>query len=179
MKLFKHVLLALAVVFCVDAQAQRIPVPIVDFKDVPVSASVAKPVSATDVRNAFLRAATAQRWVLTPVSDGVMEAKFVKDNKHTVVAKVTYDAQRYAISYESSIDMKFEPGPNVSPSIASNSNRPNLAERAAMKQKDLFANDPLTPYAVMRRDGALHPFYEVWVRRLLAGVSTELKIASS
>lgn len=169
MKLFKHVLLALAVVFCVNAQAQRLPVPIIDFKNVPVSASVTKPVTADDVRKAFLRAAAVQHWVLTPVSEGVMEAQFVKNNKHTVVATVTYSADSYSVQYKSSIDMKYE----------ENAFKSRPLEQAAQKQKEQFVADPLTRFAVLHREGAvLHPFYEGWVRQLLAGVSAELKAAS-
>lgn len=145
------------------------PVPIIDFKNVPVSASVAKPVQADDVRKAFLRAAALQHWVLTPMSEGVMEARFVKNNKHTVVATVTYDAERYSIAYKSSIDMKYE----------ENAFQSRPLEQAAQKQKDQFASDPLTPFAVLHQSGAvLHPFYETWVRQLLGGVSAELKAAS-
>ena len=170
MKLFKHFLLALAVVFCVEAQAQRMPVPIVDFKDVPVSASVSKPVTSDDVRKAFVRAAATLNWTLTPVSEGVMELKYVKENKHVVVAKVTYDAQRYSIAYQSSVDMKFD----------ENAPKTRLLEDAAHKQKNHFASDPLTPYAVVPRPNAvIHPFYEGWVRHLLAAVSIQLKVAES
>jgi hypothetical protein len=169
MKLFKHVVLALAVVFSAGAHAQRTPVSIVDFKAVPVQAD--KPRTANDVRVAFLRAAALQQWQVTPVSDGVLEATLLKNGKHTVVGTVTYDAAQYTFSYKSSIDMKYD---DLSGRFGNNS---GITE-ATSKQKALFAADPLTPFAVARPNEVLHPFYELWVRRLLAGVNAELKATS-
>jgi len=171
-KLFRWVLVSMFAVVALQAQAQRMPVPVVDFVDVPVPAT-ATPATAERVKTAFLRAAATLNWDVTPVSDGVLEAKFVKEFKHTVVATVRYTAQGYSVAYKSSDNMKFEDGPNVtSPGVRA---APSLMLSAHEAQRKLFVNDPFTPYAVVRTDGALHPFYEVWVRRLMAAVNGELK----
>ena len=174
MKLLRLVLLSLFTLFAAQAHAQRVPVPVVDFVNVPVPATD-KAVTAEQVRVAFMRAAVAQRWDVTPVSEGVLEARFIKDNKHTVVTTIQYSAQGYSVLYKSSDNMKFDAGPNAAD--PSNFRVRAMSISAYAAQKKLFLNDPFTPYAVVRSEGELHPFYEVWVRRLMAGANGELKVS--
>jgi hypothetical protein len=169
MKLLKLALLTLVAAFCMQARAQRTPVPVVDFANIPVAQSAAKALTADQVRDAIGRAAAAQSWTVSQVGEGELEARFVKNAKHTVVVAIRYDATRYAVAYKDSIDMKFEER-----SLQMDT---QLYRSAAQKQKEQFVTDPLTAYAVVRRDALLHPFYERWVRQLLAGIGAQLGTA--
>lgn len=182
MKLIRIALLSLAAAVCVPAHAQRTPVPIVDFANIPVAESTQKPVTAEQVRAAFFRAGGSLRWDINQVADGVLEARYVKDGKHTVVAVIHYSDTKYSLTYKDSINMKYDDraaelastsvrAPTTQQSIQ-NTARANASE----KQARHFASDPSSRYAVVRPVGELHPFYENWVRNLLAGVRTELKL---
>jgi len=172
MKLLRLALLSLFTLFAAQAHAQRTPVPVVDFVNVPVPAA-AKAAAPEQVRAAFQKAAVVLGWEITPVSEGVLEGRFVKDHKHTVVTTIQYSAQGYSVLYKSSDNMKFDAGANAAD--PNNFRVAPMSVRAYDAQKKLFLNDPFTPYAVARKEGELHPFYEVWVRRLMTGVNGELK----
>lgn len=173
MTLLKIALLSLIATVSVHAHAQREPVPVVDFVNVPVPPG-SEATTGDRVKVAFLKAGANQHWDITPVGEGQLEARFVKEFKHTVVATIQYSATSYSVAYKSSDNMKFQPGPNALDQTTVR--RPSVAAVAAIAtQNKLFVNDPFTPYAVARKEGVLHPFYEVWVRRLLAGANGELK----
>lgn len=179
MKFLRSAVLSLATAFCLQAQAT--PVAIVDFVNVPVSASAAKPVTADQVRTAIVRAGGRYQWEVRPLADGVLEARYTKGNKHSVVATIQYTDQAYSVTYKDSLNMDYENRGLADAEPVRNMSSPEgvlLASRqnAAAKQKSRYAGDPATPYAVPRRTGEVHANYEAWVRQLMSGIRTELSL---
>jgi len=168
-KLFQWFAAVCLATVAMQASAQRTPVPVVDFVNVPVPVT-AQPFTADQVRIAFVRAGAALNWKITPIADGQLQARFDKSS-HTVIAKVTYDAKGWSVVYQDSVDMKFQPGPNAT---SPNVRQSHVLTSAWESQQRLFTNDVFTPYLVARTDGALHPFYEHWVRRLMTAVNAQL-----
>lgn len=178
MKLAKLVLFALAACISFTVAAQRTPVPVVDFKDILVSASTATPLTAEQVKKAITTAALAERWDVTPVADGVLEATFVKGGKHTVVVTIPYTADKYSVLYKSSIDMKYAvvgSGDLRRPVGSEGRYRSDQAATDAVKQRARFEKSTESRYAVAREQGVIHPFYEDWVHHLLDGVRRQLQ----
>ncbi|HVP66831.1 MAG TPA: hypothetical protein VMT17_06170 [Anaeromyxobacteraceae bacterium] len=100
-------LFATVVLVSVAATAQaRSPVPIVNY-NWPIVAPSGRVVTDGDVRNAIIRAAASLGWTLVPDGDKKFVATLVVRNKHTVVADVTYSAEKYSVVYKSSINMKY------------------------------------------------------------------------
>lgn len=169
MNFLKSVLLSLLATAAIHAQAQRMPVPVVDFKDIPVSESTPKKLTLEQVKQAISAAATVDRWDVVQVSEGLMRATFSKENnKHTVVVDIPYTAESYSFIYKDSTNMKAEP--------RSSAAVPKRVEDAAATQKAHFEKNPETRYAVVRKDLIIHPFYEAWVRHLADAVSRQFKI---
>lgn len=175
-KLIRLAVLLLATAFAMQAHAQRVSVPLVDFANIPVADATDKPVTAEQVRTAFIRAGSRRRWEVKPVSEGVLEATYVKENKHTVVVRIDYTATHYSLTYKDSTNMRYETVA-VDPVRNLGAQQAGLRANAASRQQAHFANDPSTRYAVVHRAAELHPFYENWVRNLLADVRLELKLA--
>lgn len=159
------------------AQAQRVPVPLMNWENIPVSLSTDAPLTADQVRQAFMNSALATNWLVTPIADGQLEARYNKQDKHLVVVGIRYDARQYSVHYVRSENMAYT---TTLPS--SYSSRPNVsyasaADNAADHQRRLFAHRPEMPFAKEQPLAFVHPFYEAWVYDLLAAVRLNLQRA--
>jgi hypothetical protein len=173
-------LLAGLLALAAAAHAQRAPVPIMNFENIPVSLSTEKRLTVEQVRYALLAGGAAASWEMAQKSPNTLEATFRKGEKHTVVVLITYDAEKYSAQYVSSINMKYEDVQPVDPRAAANSGTtPSHLENAAIKQSELFAGQPETPYAKPAPRGVIHPFYERWVHDLFKNVRVQLKLAAA
>lgn len=155
------------------AHAQRTPVPVMDFIDVPVSLATNRPQTADSVQAAFLRAAPRRGWQVQPEAPGTLKGVYEKGEKHRVVVAITYDAQRYSVRYVDSVNMKYAP---EIPSAFTRSAAPmssSGAELAMEEQRRAFAQRPEAAYGVPRK-AVIHPFYERWVHELMGAVHSEL-----
>lgn len=153
--------------FCLQAQAQRTPVPVTNFEAIPVALSTDAPLSREQVKRAFVVAGAASGWAVDAKGDGQLEAVYRKGDKHTVVVSVQYTPQQYSIRYVSSIDMKY--------SDESPRGYERLAGPAALEQRKLFKNRPEAPFERCDPKAVIHPFYERWVHELLDAVRLQLK----
>lgn len=155
------------------AQAQRTPVPVMNFEGIPVTLSTDKPLSPEQVRRAFISAGAVSGWAVEPKGDGQLEAVYRKGDKHTVVVALQYTATTYSLRYVSSINMKY------ADRIDSRYERPGAitspAETAAQAQDKLFAGRPEGPYERPAAKAVIHPFYEAWVHALLDATRLQLK----
>lgn len=88
MNIFKSLFFCCAVTYSLAAVAQRPPVPVMDFKDIPVSASTAKKLTADQVAQAIRAAALSERWSMELLGEGILQATFVKESKHTVIVTI-------------------------------------------------------------------------------------------
>jgi hypothetical protein len=160
------------------ANAQRVQVPLMNWENIPVSASTSATVSAEQVKKAFVRAALATHWAVTPVADGELEAVFNKQNKHVAVITIRYDAQKYSVSYKRSEGMGYLTELPMNYTMNSHRNGVSQAEQALVHQQALLAHRPDLPFAKLQAKAFIHPFYEDWVYDLLDSVRLNLKRSS-
>ncbi len=177
MKAIRLLLLVLAVCHTGAAHAQRALVPVVNFENIPVTLATPAALTAEQVRDAFVAAAEDANWEMTPAGEGRLDGKFVKQNKHTVLVSIRYDAEKYSVTYAGSINMKKRPNPEDPAPAGAASFEESRGARAARKQRELFAARPESPYAKPDLRTVIHPFYERWVYDLLAEVRLSLKRA--
>ncbi len=160
----KIVALVLGITFASWASAQRTPVPVMNFVNVPVPTSGAKELTTEQVRQAIMSACTLREWTSKDVEPGVIEATYFKNFKHTVVTRIRYSATQYSVTYVSSENMKYSEDAHDLPNAT--------YKHAREAQVSQFAGDPYTTYAV-RRKGLIHPYYELWVRTLMKSIGNE------
>lgn len=118
MTILRIVLLCLLAGMGLKAQAQRTLVPIVSFHDIPVTVATQARLTNDDVKNAFLAAGEEAKWQIVPTGDGVLEATYVKQNKHTIMVTIRYDAQKYSVLFKGSDNMKQRIGQPMSEAVA-------------------------------------------------------------
>jgi hypothetical protein len=179
MKIFKTLLFSFSLCLSFSAAAQRMPVPIMDFKDIPVSESASKPLTAEQVGKAIREAATYEQWEVTQVSDGVLQARYEKESKHVVIVTITYSADKYSVIYKDSTNMKYAPNSDSLYSVVYNGGptalAPNVESDAVNRQRRYFKNNSDTSYAVAEK-AVIHPYYERWVHTLLKGIRKQLQL---
>jgi hypothetical protein len=96
-----------------QAQAQRLPVPIVNHENIAVERTSGRPPSAAVVRQAILSAQTGRNaWEFTEPTPGRIIATTVVNGKHTAMVEIVYTADHYSIYYKSSVNLKYKPGGN-------------------------------------------------------------------
>jgi len=90
------------------ANAQRMPVPIIDHDNVPVAVAPGKMASPASVKEAIIAAARNKAWEVTEQSSGKLVATLHVRGKHTVVTEITYNAENFSLKYRDSTNMKYE-----------------------------------------------------------------------
>ncbi|MEY4564922.1 MAG: hypothetical protein RLZZ618_4199 [Pseudomonadota bacterium] len=157
------------------AQAQRTGVPVVEFRDIPVSLATQKSLTAEQVRQAIQVTATAERWDMVTLADGSLQLTTLKNGKHTVVMNMTYSASTYSLLYKSSDKLNYSK--NVIQRPTNFGIGPiNVIEDARLKQIARFSALPESKYAVALDDTLIHPSYEAWLHELLSGVRRQLSV---
>lgn len=179
MNIFKTLFFFFSMVLSLAASAQRMPVPVMDFKDIPVTTSTNKALTAEQVGNAIRAAAIYEHWEIIQLADGVFQAKFDKESKHIVIVTINYDANKYSVTYKDSTNMKFSHSTDSLTTIVYNGGpsalAPNMESEAVIKQRALYRNNTDTPYGVAEK-AVIHPYYEMWVHTLLKGIRRQLQM---
>ena len=163
---------ALLLAFTAGSALARQGIPVVDFVDVPVSASTSKAVAVVQVRAAITAAALINKWDVEPDGDA-LRLTLVENHFHTVVVKVSYSAAAYSVLYVDSKEMDYLPPDRAFTHHSS----PGMAQDAIAKQQAKFARYAESTKAVPREGTLIHPFYEEWVIELLRGVRRQLIVA--
>ncbi len=176
MNFFKTTFFCLAVSFSLSAAAQRPTVPLVDFKDIPVAAATAKKLTIDQVEQAIRAAALYEHWEVVSLGAGVLQATYVKQDKHTVVVTIDYSAEKYSVYYKDSVNMKFEADYSgsytyVPPWAQKPGGDPDME---ADRQRRRFRKSQESQNATVRT-GGIHPYYERWVHGLLNDVRRKLQ----
>lgn len=100
-------ILSLAALFTAPAMA-RSSVPVVNYDNVAVTTGSGIQATAEQVRQAIIKGGTSKGWTFTQTADGKLLANLIVRNKHTVEANITHAADKYSVTYQSSINMNFE-----------------------------------------------------------------------
>ncbi len=157
------------------AQAQRLPVPVMNFENIPVSLSTDKPLSAEQVQRALVAGGANAGWEVVPKGEGRLEATYRKGDKHAVVVAIEFAPSRYSLRYVSSVNMKYAASIPVGYERTGAFGTRSPAAAAAEAQDKLFAGKPEAPYEQPDPKAVIHPFYERWVHDLLDAVRLQLK----
>ena len=160
-----------------QAAAQRDPMPLYNFIDIPV----AVPATAARVKAAIVKGALAVSWNIVQDADGSLIASWSKSGgsyyppttkwfmlgDYALKVRITYDATRYSAVYMDSAGLKFRDAAAVE------SVPEELRARAVTVQEARFKDWAETPYAV-KTPFFIHLNYEDDVRALLASVRRQL-----
>ena len=130
--------------------AQRTPVSIVNYPNIPIVAT--KPMQAEQVKKAIQDAALRKGWTFVNEAGDTnrMLATLVVRNKHTVMVEIAYSVDKYSITYRDSINMNYHSEAKF------DSRMPNSRNAAA-------ASGPV-----------IHPAYNIWVQELKDAIRVEL-----
>lgn len=176
MKIVRRCLVLLGLLGCsLAAQAQRTPVPVMNFEKIPVSLSTNRQLTADQVKSAFIAAGKRSQWAVVAKGDDTLEATVRKNSKHVVTVAISYSSNAYSIRYVSSVDMKY--GDSLPSSYERSTNGKSPGTLAAEAQNKLFAGLPEAPYERPDAKAVIHPFYEHWLHALLDEVRAQLRAA--
>jgi hypothetical protein len=159
MKVFRVVFFFILVVLSVNVFAQRVPVPIIDFKDIPVAIYTNKILTIEQVDLAIYAAGEFEHWEITPAGDGVLSARLGKEGKHIVVVKISYSAGKYSVTYESSLNMKFASDASHVKAVMYKGPRAEITRypeaEAIARQQALYKNDPETAMPLLKQQSSI------------------------
>ena len=113
MKTIQLLIAAVLALGTLTANAQRLPVPIVNHETIVVERGSGQPATAQDVRKAIDAAAvaTGRKWTVVEPSPGRLLATY-QVRTHTVVTEIRYSGTHFGVAYSDSINMKYGPGPD-------------------------------------------------------------------
>jgi hypothetical protein len=151
--------------------AQREPMPLHDFIDMPVPA----PTTPARVKAAIVKASLAATWGITEQADGslvairtrggfALPAHWLKVSNYGLKVKFTYDANKFSASYLDSHQLKFRTDAETKAGFDE-----WQRDKAAAYQQARYKDWPETPYAV-RTTNTIDINYEDDLRRLLDNV---------
>jgi hypothetical protein len=101
-------LLFASLIVAAGAEAQRLPVPIVNHENLLVAVSSKTAPTTDTVTQAIVNGAQARKWTISRIPDSSkIHAKLFVNKKHTVVVEIENTATTYSVRYVSSIDMKY------------------------------------------------------------------------
>jgi hypothetical protein len=111
-KILHALVMALACVASFQASAQRQPVPVINYENVPISNPTGGRLTAAQVKQAIQSGATAKQWAVEDQGPGRMLATLKVNGKHTVMTQINYTADQFSVVYSDSTNMKYSPGPD-------------------------------------------------------------------
>lgn len=76
--------------------------------EIPAPVSVPAGKTAENVKETILKALPLHGWAGTEIAPDVIEARFDKNGKHTLIVDLKYDAAAVAMTYKSSVNLKYE-----------------------------------------------------------------------
>ena len=104
---YRQVLMTLGVLLlAVGCASTR---PIVNVTDVPVVVSRGNQLSATQVRDAIMRAGGSLGWQMTATDPGLIAGR-LNLRKHAAMIDVRYNAKTYSILYKDSSNLDYQNG---------------------------------------------------------------------
>jgi hypothetical protein len=95
-----------------QATAQRHPVPVINYENVPFTNATSSPLDNARIKEAIKSAAAVKQWSVVEQGDGRMLATLNVRGKHTVVIEIVYLPERFSVFYKDSTNMKYSPGPD-------------------------------------------------------------------
>lgn len=143
-------LLFVCVLGASSVYAQRTPVSIINYPNLPIATASGKPIQAEQVKKAIQDAALRKGWTLGNDTGDKLLATLVVNNKHTVMVEIAYSADKYSLTYRDSVNMNYHSEARF------DSRMPNARN----------ASTPSGP--------VIHPAYNTWVQELKDAIRGEL-----
>jgi hypothetical protein len=88
----------------------RSSVPIVNHESLPTVSAVGKSVSAEQVKQAIVMAATSKGWTTELDQNGAIIATLIVRNKHTIVVTIPFAEDKFSVLYRDSFNMNYNNG---------------------------------------------------------------------
>lgn len=84
--------------------------PVSNYGNMEIPAPVRVPAGKTteNVKEAILKALPQRGWIGTEIAPDVIEARFDKNGKHTLVVDLKYDAATVAMTYKNSVNLDYK-----------------------------------------------------------------------
>jgi hypothetical protein len=146
-----------------QAFAQREPMVLYNFTDIPVTVTATK----ERVKEVIVRAALTQSWDIVEQPDGSLLATWSRQDDYGMKVKITYDATKYSVAYVESHGLRARTAQEMMRFSE------ETIESARVVQEKRFKDWPDTPYRV-KTDLYIHLNYEDDVRTLLANIRRRL-----
>lgn len=142
------------------AQA-RDGVPVIDHKDILISTTSGKPVSADQVRDAIIAGGNARGWEITKDANrDSLTATLNVRGKHSIAVSIPYSPEKFSIQYLNSVNMNY-----------------HMAGSGAAEGSTDLSKIGATPQVTPMGTPAplIHPNYNRWVQGLLQAIQFELR----
>ena len=88
----------------------RSSVPIINHENLPTVLVVSKTVSAEQVKQAIVIAATSKGWTTATDKNGAIIATLIVRNKHTIVVTIPFAEDKFSVLYRDSSNMNYSNG---------------------------------------------------------------------
>jgi hypothetical protein len=163
MKFLRLCWVALLFFFAGSAFAQREPMILYNFIDIPVAA----PATKERVKACIVRGALWTSWGVVEQPDGSLLTSWSKPGDYGMSVKITYDATKYSVVYVDSEGLRVKPKDKLM--YVSDA----TLEQALAVQAARFKDWADTPYMV-KTDFYIHLNYDDDVRALLASIRRHL-----
>jgi len=147
-------LLVVCVLGASSVYAQRTPVSIINYPNIPVATASGKPIQAEQVKKAIQDAALKKGWTLASEAGDKLLATLVVRNKHTIMVEIVYSADKYSITYRDSVNMNYHKEGHYDSRLPSARNAATAAQGPV-----------------------IHPAYNTWVQEFKDAIRVELTSA--
>lgn len=140
--------------------------PLFQFVDVPV----AKPTMKQRVKAAIVNTALQQVWTIVENPDGSLTASMWKIREYDFKVRITYDADRYSITYLESQGLEATQGYAETLTVER-----HIESRQASEDKILKAIKAMPEAgAAVKTELHMHPAPNTWLRELVDGIRRDL-----
>ena len=164
MSLLRLCCLAFFLTIAGQASAQREPMVLYNFIDIPVAVPSA---TKERVKTAITRAALFISWNIVEEPDGALLASWSRVGDYGMKVRITYDEAKYSLVYVDSFGLRVSSAKDLM-------NFPDdMMARALAVQAARFKDWAETPYMV-KTENYIHLTYEDDVRGLLASIRRHL-----
>lgn len=100
----------LSVTMMASVSHARSSVPIINQENLPTVSAVGKSVSADQVKQAIVVAATSKGWTTSLDQSGAIVATLIVRNKHKIVVTIPYAEDKFSVLYRDSSNMNYNNG---------------------------------------------------------------------
>ena len=99
-----------SVAILTSAAHARSDVPIINYENLPTVSAAGKSVTADQVKQAIITAATTKGWTTALDQNGAIVATLIVRNKHTIIVSIPFAEDKFSVLYRDSSNMNYKNG---------------------------------------------------------------------